>query len=148
MTVGRDDPLDEGFLDECIDICGMPCVVKPTTEGSSLGMTIVRDAGGGIGLVHELRQLRGAEEFLDGGDDRVDVHQGLRGDLVGFLHAHALAHDALHAGQADTELVLDQLADRADAAVAEVVDKADLYEALKEAEYDKLADLVRNNSRK
>lgn len=44
VTIGRDDLLDEGFLDECIDICGMPCVVKPTTEGSSLGMTIVRDA--------------------------------------------------------------------------------------------------------
>ena len=87
---------------------------------------LVRDAGGGIGLVHELRQLRGTEEFLDGGDDRADVHQGLRGDLVGFLHAHALAHDALHAGQADAELVLDQLADRADAAVAEVVDVVDL----------------------
>ena len=50
----------------------------------------------------------------------------LRGDLVGLLHAHALAHHALHARQADAELVLDELADRADAAVAEVVDVVDL----------------------
>ena len=35
---------------------------------------------------------------------------------------HALFDDALHAQQADAELVLDQLADRAHAAVAEVVD--------------------------
>ena len=83
---------------------------------------LVRDAGGGVRLVHELGQLRGTEELLDGRHDGADVHQGLRRDLVGLLHAHALAHDALHAGQADAELVLDQLAHRADAAVAEVVD--------------------------
>ena len=83
---------------------------------------LVRDAGGGVRLVHELGQLRGAEELLDGRHDGADVHEALRRDLVGLLHAHALAHDALHAGQADAELVLDQLAHRADAAVAEVVD--------------------------
>ena len=38
------------------------------------------------------------------------------------MHAHALAHDALHTGKTDAELVLDQLAHRADAAIAEMVD--------------------------
>ena len=42
-------------------------------------------------------------------------------DRLDVLGRHALAHDALHAGQADADLVLDQLADRADAAVGEVV---------------------------
>ena len=83
---------------------------------------LVRDAGGGVRLVHELGQLRTSEELLDGRHDGADVHQGLRRDLVGLLHAHALAHDALHARQADAELVLDELAHRADAAVAEVID--------------------------
>ena len=36
---------------------------------------------GEVGLVHELGELGGAEELLDGGvHDRTDVHQGLRGD--------------------------------------------------------------------
>ena len=83
---------------------------------------LVRDAGSRVGLVHELRKLGGSEELLDGRHDGADVHEGLRRDLVRLLHAHALAHNALHAGQADTELVLDQLAHRADATVAEVVD--------------------------
>ena len=38
------------------------------------------------------------------------------------MHGHPLAHDALQAQQADAELVLQQLADRTDAAIAEVVD--------------------------
>ena len=93
-----------------------------TARAEGRQTALVRDAGGGVRLVHELRELRASEELLDGRHDGTDVHQGLRRDLVGLLHAHALAHDALHAGQADAELVLDELAHRADAAVAEVVD--------------------------
>ena len=74
-----------------------------------------------VDLVHELRQLRGAEELLDGGDDRADVDQRGRGDGLDVLGGHALANDALHAAEADAHLVLDQLADAADAAVGEVV---------------------------
>ncbi len=83
---------------------------------------LMRDARGGVGLVHELGELGASEELLDGRHNRADVHERLRRDLIGFLHAHALAHNALHAGEADAELVLDELADRTDAAVAEVVD--------------------------
>ena len=75
-----------------------------------------------VRLVHELRQLRGAEELLDRRDDRPDVDERLRRDRLDVLGRHALAHDALHAAEADAELVLDQLADRAHPAVAEVVD--------------------------
>ena len=42
-------------------------------------------------------------------------------DRLDVLGGHALADDPLHAGEADADLVLDQLADRADAAVGEVV---------------------------
>ena len=45
-----------------------------------------------------------------------------RRDLFGVADGHALAHDALHAQQADAQLVLDQLAHGLDAAVAQVVD--------------------------
>ena len=77
-------------------------------------------------LVHELRQLAGAEELLDRRHDGTDVDQGLRRDRLDVLRRHPLADDALHAGQADPDLVLDQLADRAQATVAEVVDVVDL----------------------
>jgi hypothetical protein len=50
-----------------------------------------------------------------------DVDQRLGRDGLDVLGGHALAHDPLHAGQADAHLVLDQLAHRADAAVGEVV---------------------------
>ena len=44
MTISEDDILDENLISDIVEACGIPCVVKPTTEGSSLGMTIVRDA--------------------------------------------------------------------------------------------------------
>ena len=46
------------------------------------------------------------------------------GDLAVFLilQGHALTDDALHAGEADAELVLQQLTNAADAAVAQMVD--------------------------
>ena len=82
----------------------------------------MREAGERVRLIHELRELAGAEELLDGRHDRADVDERLRRDLVDIVRAHALAHDALHAAHADAELVGDKLAHRADATVAEVVD--------------------------
>ncbi len=81
----------------------------------------VREPGERVGLVHELRQLRGAEELLQRGHHRADVDDRLRRDRVGVLGGEALAHDALHAVEADAEGLLDQLADGAQAAVAEVL---------------------------
>ena len=43
-VIGKDDEVDTDLLYEIAEQVGIPCVVKPTTEGSSLGMTIVRDA--------------------------------------------------------------------------------------------------------
>ena len=81
----------------------------------------VGEAGERVGLVHELRQLRGAEELLHRRHDRADVDDRLRGDRVGVLGGEPLADDALHPVEADPEGLLDQLADRAQAAVAEVL---------------------------
>src|SRR6185436_18102463 len=78
-------------------------------------------AGERVRLVHELRQLRGAKELLLRRDDRADVDDGLRGDRVGVLGGEALADHSLHAVEANPERVLDQLADRAQTAVAEVL---------------------------
>src|SRR5206468_5062365 len=81
----------------------------------------VRQAGERVRLVHELRQLRGTEELLERRDDRTDVDDRLRRDRVDVLRRHPLADDALHAVEADAERLLDQLADRAEPAVAEVL---------------------------
>src|SRR5207247_10529482 len=85
-------------------------------EATAMGQT-----GERIRLVHELRQLRRAEELLERRDDRTDVDDRLRRDRVDVLRRHPLAHDALHAVQADAERLLDQLADRPQPAVAEVL---------------------------
>ncbi len=75
----------------------------------------------GVGLVHELAQLGGAEELLQRGDDRADVDDRLRRDRVRILGCEALADDALHPVQTDPERLLDQLTDRPQTAVAEVL---------------------------
>src|SRR3712207_8028788 len=51
---------------------------------------------------------------------RADVDDGLRRDRVRVLGGEALADDALHPVEADAEGLLDELAHRAQAAVAEV----------------------------
>ncbi len=95
----------------------------------------MRQARERVVLVHELRQLARPEELLDGGHDGgADVDERLRRDRLDVLRRHALAHDALHARQTRADLVLDQLADRADATVAEVVDVVGL-----DADLDRLA---------
>ena len=93
-----------------------------------------------VRLVHELRQLRGPEELLDRGHHGADVDQGLGRDRLDVLGRHALAHDALHPREADPDLVLDQLADRAEPAVAEVVDVVGLVPLLAGVQLHEVAD--------
>ncbi len=52
---------------------------------------------------------------------------------VQILHGHALADDALHTGEADAELVLQQLAHAAQAAVAQMVDVVGRADAVGQA---------------
>ena len=101
------------------------CAVTAQTAGAQSRQTaLVGQLSQGVVLIHELGQRRRTEELLDGCHHRADVDQGLRSDdaLVLALQGHALTDDALHAGEADAELVLQQLTDAADAAVAQVVD--------------------------
>ncbi|MNW55911.1 hypothetical protein D3C74_336010 [compost metagenome] len=75
-----------------------------------------------VRLVHELRQLRAAEELFNRCDDRTNVDQSLRRDHISVLNRHSFAHDAFHPGQANAELVLQELTDRTQTAVAKMVD--------------------------
>ena len=115
-------------------------VAGQTARAQRRQAALVGQAGQRVGLVHELRELRRAEELLDGGDDRPDVDQRLRRDGLDVLRGHALADDALHAGQADPDLVLDQLADGAQAAVAEVVDVVGLVALVTGVQVDEVLD--------
>ena len=94
---------------------------------------LVGQLGQGVGLVHELAQGGGTEELLDGRRHRADVHQTLWSHNVQVLEGHALADDPLHAGEADAELVLQQLAHGAHPAVAQVVDVVRLADAAGQA---------------
>ena len=64
-------------------------------------------------LVHELRQLARAEEFLDGRSDRLRVDHFLRHQAFGLGLRQALLDGALDANEADAERVLGHLADAA-----------------------------------
>ena len=118
---------------------GAGLVAGKTTRAECGQTALVGQTGQGVRLVHELRELRGAEELLDGGHDRANVDERLRGDLVDVLRAHALTDNALHTAHADTELVGDELADGADAAVAKVVDVVDLEALLAGSEGQQVA---------
>lgn len=69
VLVGRNDVLDDADRQEIIDTCGIPCVVKPSTEGSSLGMTIVRDASdlqAALDTALAVDDEAMVEQFIDG----------------------------------------------------------------------------------
>ena len=101
-----------------------------TTRSKRRKTALVGDFRQRVDLVHELRQLRGAEELAHGGGRRLGVDQVLRHHGVDFDRRHALLDGALHAQQTEAILVLHQLADRTHTAVAEVVDVVDFAPAV------------------
>ena len=90
-------------------------------EGAAGGACDVSSASGLVWSMNWLSWLPPKNSFI-AATTGPDVDQGVGRGLLCLLDRHALAHDALHAQQADAERVLDQLAVGADAAVAEVVD--------------------------
>ncbi len=83
---------------------------------------LVRQLRERVGLIHELRELRRGEEFAHRRGNRAAVDELGGGDRFQIHHRHAVLDDALRAHKAHAVLVLHQLADGADAAVAQVVD--------------------------
>lgn len=68
-VIGKGDELDDEDLKEISAEIGVPCVVKPTTEGSSLGMTIV----------HEYDELRGAIDLALSVDEEAMIEAFIEG---------------------------------------------------------------------
>src|SRR6185437_9169963 len=83
---------------------------------------LVSDLRQRIVLVHELRQLRGTEELLHRGRDRLRVDHLLGHDGFALGDGQALLDGALDAHQPDAEGILRHLADAAHAAIAQVID--------------------------
>ena len=102
----------------------------------------MREPGERVRLVHELRQLRGAEELLQRRDHGPDVDDRLRRDRVHVLRGHPLADDALHPVEPDAERLLDQLADGAQPAVAEVLVLVELAADRVAREHDRVGGVV------
>src|SRR6202044_2133353 len=64
---------------------------------------LVRDFRERVGLIHELRELRGTEELADSRHDRLGVDEVVRHGRGHFLvHGHFFFNGAFHADQADT----------------------------------------------
>ncbi|MNI82926.1 hypothetical protein D3C73_1396860 [compost metagenome] len=92
------------------------------TAGSECRQTtLMRKFCQRVRLVHKLRQLRTAEELFNGRDNRTNIDQGLRSNCIRILNRHSLTHYALHTGQTDTELVLQQFTYGTQTAVPQVV---------------------------
>ena len=107
------------------------------TARSQRGDTaLVGDLRQRVGLVHELRQLAGAEEFLDRRRDRLGIDQVVRHQVVGFGLAETLLDGTFDARQTGTELVFGQFAHRAHAAIAQVVDVVDLAAPVAQLDQD------------
>ena len=102
--------------------------------------TLVRQLGQRVGLIHELRQLRRSEERLN---HRADTVRALtRSSSEIFLRIgvdrHALLDQPRHARETDGELIRDQLTNRANAAVAQVIDVVDMAASF--VQLDEVAD--------
>src|SRR5439155_980685 len=93
---------------------------------------LVRDLRQRVGLVHELRELRRPEELANRGHHRLRVDEVVRHRRRHFLvDRHLLLDGALHPDQPDAELVLEELAHGADAAVAPVIDPTSSFSGKK-----------------
>ena len=97
---------------------------------------LVGDLGQRVGLVHELRKLARAEEFADCCRHRLGIDQIVRHEVLGLGLGQPFPHRALDAHQAGAELVLREFADRAHAAVAEMVDVVDFALAVAQIDQD------------
>ena len=93
-------------------------VAVETTRSKRGETTLVRQLGERVGLVHELRELRTAEEITHDGGKRLRVDQLLRRHAfdVHVEQSHALLHQTLRAGKTHAALVGKKFTHRTDAA--------------------------------
>src|SRR5579885_1324605 len=106
-------------------------LARQTARAQRRKTPLMRDLRQRVGLIHELRKLARSEELADRRHHRLGVHQVMRHSRGHFLvHRHLFLDGPLHAHQADAELVLQQFAHGAHAAVAQVIDVVHRAQAL------------------
>src|SRR5215208_5552540 len=98
--------------------CPLPAQTASPHRGEA---SPVGEPAQGIGLVHELRELGGAEKLLYGAAHGLDVDHTLGGYGILVLGRHPLAHHALHAVHPDPERLLHQFPYGPQAPVAKVL---------------------------
>ena len=99
------------------------CTVAVQTAGAESGKpALMGQLRKRVRLIHELGQLGRTEKLFDGRRYRANIDKVYRHCAFNVLNGHALANNALKPCEADADLVLEQLADGTNAAVAEVVD--------------------------
>ena len=101
---------------------------------------LVREHRKRIGLIDHLREFATAEEILDRRRDALRIDERAGRHVGDVLETHPLLHGAAELEEALAELVAGQFVDRAQAAVAEVVDIVDLDLALALAELQHVFD--------
>ena len=100
--------------------------VAVKTAGAERGkLTFMRKFCGGVGLVHKLRKLGRTEEFADNRGNGAHVDKTRGSYLHSVLRGHTFLYKLFKPCDTYAQLVLQQFAHRAHAAVAEVVDVVD-----------------------
>ncbi len=97
-------------------------VTIQTTRTECRQTTLMGQFCQGVGLIHELRELRGSEELFNGSAHGADVDQFARANFVRILNRHTFTHHAFQTAQTNADLVLQKLANATQATVAEVID--------------------------
>ena len=95
-------------------------LTRQTARTKGRQTTLMSQLSQWVVLIHELRQLGGTKKFLDSCHNRTNIDQGRRIGYI-LLHGHALLDYPLHTGKTNAELVLQQLAYRANTTVAQMV---------------------------
>src|SRR5881394_1433702 len=99
-------------------------ITGETARPESRQAAFVGQLGERVDLIHELRELRTAEEVADDRRQRLRVDELLRRHRFQALieQRHALLHEALGASQTDTALIGEQFADGTNTAAAQMID--------------------------
>ncbi len=105
-----------------LETCSFPGKSSGTEGGET---TLMSDFSKRVRLIHELAQLRSAEERIDDGRQCLRIDQVNRVELLAVADVHPLPDGPGHSGEAYVELVRKLLANRPDAPVAQVIDVID-----------------------
>ena len=107
-----------------------------TTGAKGRNTALVGDLGQRIGLVHELRQLRSAEELFESRGNRLGVDQVMRHERLLLGLAQTLFDSFLDASQTGAVLVLSEFTHATHAAIAQVIDVINLAIAVAQVHQD------------